>query len=152
MKRPRHPDSIFATILFSMSAGDPKDKLVLIVEDDDDIRELLTLAIGRAGFRLLEAARGEDGIKQIAHKPHALVLDLIMPGCGGLGVLDYLKSTDTPRPIVLVITAFQDQHPVVMAALRDPNVTLCLRKPIDTDRLLEALHRYLGTERPSKPA
>lgn len=125
---------------------DPGSKLVLIVEDDDDIRELLTFVVKAAGFQTDSASRGEEGIQKLALKPHGIILDLIMPGCGGLGVLAHIKTLPPPLPAILVITAFQDQNPVVTTALQDPNVTQCLRKPIHDDQLVVALHRYLGTQ------
>lgn len=126
--------------------ADPGSKLILLVEDDEGIREMLGMMIERRGFRLITAASGEEAVQRLSQKPDAVLLDLVMPGCGGAGVLEHLKSLPGPVPPVLVITAYGDRDPRVTAAMMDPNVVQCLSKPINPKVLLEALHRYLKTE------
>jgi len=126
--------------------SDPRSKRVLIVDDDADIRLYLQLIVKNAGFGVLEGASGEDAIRQLSEKPHAIVTDLIMPGCGGLGLLAHLKTLPGPVPPIIVITAYEKRHPSVSAALMDPNVVQCLGKPLNEEGLLGALHRYLKTE------
>ncbi len=125
--------------------SDPRSKRVLVVDDDVDIRLYLQLIIKNAGFSVLEGASGEDAIRQLSQNPHAIVTDLIMPGCGGLGLLEHLKTAAGPVPPVIVITAYEKRHPAVSAAMMDPNVVQCLGKPLNEEGLLGALHRYLKT-------
>lgn len=127
-------------------AGDPRSKTVLIVDDDEAILQLLDVLVKGAGFKLLKAANGEEAIERLGEKPDAIVMDLVMPGCGGLGVLAYLKVSTEPVPPIIVITAFENRHPTVQKALMDENVLQCLGKPINSDMLIGALHRYLKTE------
>lgn len=124
----------------------PGSKLVLFVEDDDGIRELIGMLIEKHGFRLITAASGEEAIERLSQKPDAILLDLVMPGCGGAGVLNHLKGLPGPVPPVLVVTAYGDRDPRVTTAMMDPNVVQCLPKPINTHLLLQALHRYLKTD------
>jgi signal transduction histidine kinase/CheY-like chemotaxis protein len=124
---------------------DPREKLVLIVDDEEDIRYCLELVCRKAGFKVIGSQSGEDAIKQLARKPDAIVTDLIMPGCGGIGILKHLQGLSGPVPPVIVITAFDKVHPKVREAVMDANVVQCLAKPLDNDILLEALHRYLRT-------
>ena len=93
------------------SASDPRGKTVLIVDDDEGILDLVSLLVKTAGFNILTASNGEKGIELLAKNPDGVVLDLIMPGCGGLGVLNYLKLAGGPTPPVLVITAYERRHP-----------------------------------------
>lgn len=126
--------------------ADPRGKQVLIVDDDNDIRQLVEVIIKGAGFSVLTAATGEEAINKMVENPDMLVLDLIMPGCGGLGVLDYLRDSGVPPPPIVVLTAYENRHPAVSKAIQDPNVALCLGKPIDSEKLVGALHRCLKTE------
>jgi signal transduction histidine kinase/CheY-like chemotaxis protein len=125
---------------------DPRGKTVLVSDDDDNIRNLLEILIGSAGFKVVTASSGEEAISKLAGKPDALLLDLIMPGCGGLGVLKHLKTVPGPIPPVIVITAYENRHPTVVEAVMDPNVVQCLAKPMNHEVLIEALHRYLNTD------
>ena len=127
-------------------AADPRGKRVLVVDDDDEIRLFLTTIIKGAGFEVIAGSSGEDAIARLAQKPDAIVTDLIMPGCGGLGLLKHLKTVPGPVPPIIVITAYEQRHAQVSEALMDPNVIQCLAKPINEDKLLGALHRYLKTE------
>ena len=128
------------------AGGDPGGKTILIVDDDEDILGFLGVLVKGAGFKTLTASNGEKAIEQLALNPDAVILDLNMPGCGGLGVLSYLRAGGMdPVPPVIVITAFQERHPDVQKAVMDPNVAQCLRKPLDNDFLVGALHRYTKT-------
>lgn len=128
------------------AAGDPASKLVLFVDDDPGFLDLLGMLCGKAGFKTLTAPTGETGIELLAKKPDAIVLDLVMPGCGGLGVLSYLRAGGVdPIPPVIVLTAHDKRHPDVQKALMDPNVTQCLNKPLNNEMLLGALYRYTNT-------
>ena len=120
-------------------------KLLLIVDDDDDIRGLLEVLVKREGFRVLSASSGEEAIQKLDQKPDGIVLDLVMPGCGGLGVLEHFRRQGGPVPPIIVVTAYQDRHPAVVAAMQDPNVTQCLSKPLNTGAFVGALHRYVDS-------
>ncbi len=125
---------------------DPRGKVVLIVDDDDNIRSLLEVVVSSGGFKVLVGDNGEKAIEMLSQKPDAILLDLIMPGCGGLGVLKHLKSVSGPIPPVIVVTAYEPRHPSVVEAIMDPNVVQCLAKPVNHEVLVEALHRYLKTD------
>ncbi|NMC45081.1 MAG: response regulator, partial [candidate division Zixibacteria bacterium] len=57
---------------------------ILVVEDDEDIRRLVTLTFGKEGYRVIEAASGEEGLKKsAAAPPDLIVLDLMLPGLDG---------------------------------------------------------------------
>lgn len=127
-------------------ATDPRAKNILIVDDDDGIRNLLEVLVSSAGFKVMTAETGEQAIEKLKEKPDAVLLDLIMPGCGGLGVLKHLKAWTGPLPAVLVFSAYENRHPSVLEAVMDPNVAQFLSKPIKQEVLLEALHRYVKTE------
>jgi DNA-binding response OmpR family regulator len=89
-------------------------KRVLIVDDDPDIRTLLTTALTLRGLSVDAAADGAQALRLIEANHYAvMVLDLFMPVTNGFAVLDALKKRDEPmlNPIVLVLTA-ADQHTI----------------------------------------
>ncbi|MDR1242758.1 MAG: response regulator transcription factor [Deltaproteobacteria bacterium] len=80
---------------------------VLIVEDEEDIRELLALRVKREGFAALEAADGAVALKLAArHRPDIILLDIMLPGQDGLTVCKNLqRSAETAAIPVIMLTA-----------------------------------------------
>ena len=81
---------------------------VLVVDDDDDIRELVKVALQLvAGWEVLTAAGGGEALELAArHRPDAVLLDLMMPGMDGLTVFRHLQADAATRDIpVLLVTA-----------------------------------------------
>ena len=80
---------------------------VLVVDDDRSVRRLVVETLADNGFDLVEAGNGEDALAVIAdRKPEAIVLDLLMPGLGGFGVLEHMQANAETREIpVIVLTA-----------------------------------------------
>jgi two-component system phosphate regulon response regulator PhoB len=85
----------------------PRGPLVLVVEDEDSLRELYAAELAAAGFMVLEAADGASGIeKALQFGPHAVVLDLVLPGIDGLKVARRLRSDDrTHEAAIIALTA-----------------------------------------------
>ena len=59
---------------------------ILIVEDDRDIREVVTILLGREGFKTLQAATGEKALEEISQNPDLIILDVMLPGIDGYEV------------------------------------------------------------------
>ena len=85
---------------------------VLLVEDDAGIRAAVRLMLEDEGYEVVEAATGEEGIERFrAGAADLAIVDLLLPGIGGLDVVRTLRSTSA-LPI-LVVTAQADSHDVV---------------------------------------
>lgn len=86
--------------------------LVLIIDDDEDLRIFATKALTRAGHSVIEADSGEAGLHLIeARKPDLLLLDLNMPGVDGFEVLRRLRARESSRALpVIVLTALGDEE------------------------------------------
>lgn len=118
---------------------------MLIVEDDQNLMGVLEISLADAGFKTLAAANGEEAVAKLSQKPSALLLDLLMPGLGGLGVLKFLRESSQPGLPVLVLTGQENGHPLVQAAAMDSNVHRIYGKPANIQFLIETLHGLLGT-------
>ena len=81
--------------------------LVMVIEDEKEIRDLVRYNLERAGYRVSTASDGEAGLRDLfASRPDALVLDLMLPGQSGLEILRELRGEPLTRDIpVIVLTA-----------------------------------------------
>src|SRR5688500_933718 len=80
---------------------------VLIVDNDPAIRRILQAVLTDAGFAVDTAANGSAALQAIAvERPHAIVLDLLMPGMAGREVFKQLESRGN-RPPVIILSSFE---------------------------------------------
>ena len=93
------------------------NKTILIIDDEEPIRELLKLTLQSAGFdSVLEASNGEDGLALATrYMPDLILLDLMLPGMDGLSVCRRLKtSPDTHTIPIIMLTAKSDESDIVV--------------------------------------
>lgn len=85
------------------------EKSILVIEDDDDIANLVTLHLSDAGFAISRVANGRDGLdKVLAENVDLLILDLMLPGIDGLEICRRVRSSERYTPI-LMLTARSDE-------------------------------------------
>lgn len=83
--------------------GDQKYSL-LIIEDEEHIRELVQAAFAKEGFMVMHAGSGEEGLTQaIEHHPSAILLDIMLPGMDGLTVLSKLRQDAWGKNVPVVL-------------------------------------------------
>jgi len=114
---------------------------VLLVEDDDDNRELMTEVLEAAGFVVAPFAVGEEGLKALRDQPVDLVLtDFGMPGTGGLELARSAKLIAPDVPVV-VVTGYAERSDISRALGHEIDAVLV--KPVDPEALTEALAKLL---------
>jgi two-component system phosphate regulon response regulator PhoB len=88
---------------------------ILVVEDEEDIRELITFNLGKDGFRTTGVLTGEEALEAIdATRPDLVLLDLMLPGIDGLEVCRTLKERPETRDIpIIMLTAKGEESDVV---------------------------------------
>lgn len=78
------------------------DKTILVIDDDKNIRDLLSLELGDLGYKVLLAQNGFEGIQAIKNKDIDLViLDIKMPGMDGIEALEKIISIKRELPVVI---------------------------------------------------
>ena len=88
---------------------------ILVCEDDDEYRALMSYQLEDIGYDVLEAANGPEALEMFEQKqPAAVILDLLMPGMDGLAVLEQMKIV-SPEVPVLILTAMDDRAVAVTA-------------------------------------
>jgi CheY-like chemotaxis protein len=86
---------------------------VLIVDDNPDIRTLISITLGDTFYQLAEAANADQAFQYLAshNLPDLMILDLAMPGMSGTELLDELKGNPDTAPIaVIVLSANAEQQ------------------------------------------
>jgi DNA-binding response OmpR family regulator len=119
---------------------------ILIIEDEEDIRDFAARVLELEGYRVLQAASGEEGMKMLHEYPVSLVLlDLRLPDCDGSKVLAELKGE--PELLMVPVVMFTASAAV---AQRSQALTTgaadYLVKPLSAARLKETVHRVLAQE------
>ncbi len=78
---------------------------VLLVEDEIAIRKFTKINVEKAGFQVLEAGTGEDGVRiALEENPHVVILDVMLPGMNGFEVCDILRN-EMPNVGIIMLTA-----------------------------------------------
>ncbi len=115
------------------------DWKIVLIDDEEDIRDVLTMALEDAGYEVQSAPDGPTGIRLCeALSPQIVVTDIRMPGMDGLEVLATLKKAD-PDIEVIVATAFGEMDLAIRALQLDASDFIT--KPISDEALRLALQR-----------
>jgi len=117
--------------------------LVLIVEDFDDAREILSSMLQFYGFRVAEAVRGSEAVeKAVQLLPDIVLMDLALPGMDGYQATRSLKSNPRTRKIpVIAVTAHA--LPEDEKKAREAGCDSFLTKPVHPTELLGEMRRFL---------
>jgi len=112
-------------------------KEILLVEDDDDLRELMAHLLERSGYGVRHASNGAEALREL-HGPRPMpalvLLDLWMPEMSGAEFLRVLTDKTSWPPIV-VVSAVADRH-------RPEGAVAYLRKPMTEDELLQVVQQH----------
>ena len=92
-----------------------QNKNILVVEDDPDIKELISFNLSNQGHQVFEANNGELGIEKAREKlPDLILLDLMLPGIHGLDVCRIIKADQETKDIpIIMVTAMGQEEDIV---------------------------------------
>ncbi len=80
---------------------------ILVVDDSPTLCLFMTRALEKAGYRVITASNGNEGLQKTLHeRPHCVVVDVVLPGISGFGLCRQIRSLDPQRriPIIMVST------------------------------------------------
>ena len=122
----------------------PRGPLVLVIDGEEGTRGVFATELAGAGFMVLEAADGAGGIEKATQfAPHAVVLDLVLPGCDGFKVARRLREIESTRDVAIVaISSLRSERtePMALAAGCDAFFS----KPVMGATLVATLIRLLA--------
>jgi two-component system phosphate regulon response regulator PhoB len=93
-------------------------ELIVVIDDEEDIRELIRYNLSKEGYEVVCAVSGEEGLELIRRRaPNIVILDLMLPGIGGLEVCRQLKADSVLKAIPIVIVSALGDEPDVVSGL-----------------------------------
>jgi two-component system alkaline phosphatase synthesis response regulator PhoP len=127
-------------------------ELVLVIEDEREIRDLIRYNLERAGYRVVAEADGDQGLERaFSSRPDAVVLDLMLPGSSGLEVLREIRSEASTKELpVIILTARSAEMDKLLGF--EHGADDYLTKPFSPKELVARLRAILRRSRPVQSA
>ena len=128
--------SHFINTLKRILGNDTKDKKVLVIDDDKDVRELLSRLLKDAGYRPIDARDGKEGLERTKDEPALIILDLEMPRMDGFEFLDnYIKDVPEESRAPVLVFSGKDLTDVQEDLLKERVVGLVKKDDVSMDNL-----------------
>jgi len=132
----------YEAVLGSASPSERGKKTVLLVEDDDDVREAVEQILTDEGFRVVAASDGGVALDLLVHGDHqfcTIILDVLMPGVDGAEFLARARGRLCSIPVLLFSASQLPGH-----LRNDPQVKDLIPKPVEVEVLLEKIRAHCG--------
>lgn len=119
-------------------------KKILVVDDSESLRQVVSIALMGAGYEVIEAKDGIDGLSKLdGDKVHLIISDVNMPNMNGI---DFVKSAKAlPKykftPIIMLTT---ESQPYLIEESRKAGAKAWLSKPFRPDQMLQAVSKILA--------
>lgn len=126
---------------------DCEPKTILVVDDEEKLRDILQIGLTRHGFSVLQAGSGEEALQvcQEHQGPiHLLLVDVVMPGMSGVELAPHVLAL-RPGVKVILMSGYRDDQILLNAAL-NPN-TPFFHKPFTIEALIHTIEKVLEIAR-----
>jgi CheY-like chemotaxis protein len=115
---------------------------ILIVDDEEDIRQILKMALQSGGYKTLEAGDGQAAIDILREGDNMMnvpiiLCDIRMPRVNGIECIDFLRQ-QAPGINIVVITGYPD--PEMATSLKEKGIKEYLVKPVERQKLLDTVN------------
>ncbi len=124
-----------------MSESKAVSKTILIVEDDEDIRNLYIEILNGEGFKVLAAASGEEALEilnKLERDPCLILTDFMMPGMTGEELIKIIRKEDLLMSLPIVMISAKPLGHEVTKGID------FLKKPLDVDTIIDKVKEYCG--------
>jgi DNA-binding NtrC family response regulator len=125
----------------AMFGGHKTNGLVLVVDDESDVRKVVRMTLEKSGYDVIEAEDGEKAIEAIHQGENPLMLDVIisdirMPKINGVEAINYFQQ-QWPRVPLIVLTGFPDME--MATGFLNRGIVDYLVKPVEKEKLLKSV-------------
>lgn len=108
---------------------------ILVIDDDDAVREALCKALERKGHHLVEARNGREALAMVSENAfEVMILDIAMPEMDGIEVMRHMR-TNFPDAVVIVVTGMYDPGGYIAATVRALGASSVLNKPVRMEEI-----------------
>ena len=138
----------------------PEDKTVLVVDDEEDVREYFAMALEDAGFDVQRAENGNEALERIREKtPDFISLDLVMPEKSGIKLLYELRQDKVWKKIPFVVVTAHARDDAGRGDLEEivssrtfSGPKMYLEKPVEAEQYVSFICEQLGVEHEAESA
>ena len=132
--------SHFINTLKRVMGTDTTNQKVLVIDDDKDVRELLSRLLKDAGYRPIDARDGKEGLERTKDEPALIILDLEMPRMDGFEFLDnYIKDVPEENRAPVLVFSGKDLTDVQEDLLNERVVGLVKKDDVSMDKLSQMI-------------
>jgi DNA-binding response OmpR family regulator len=120
-------------------------KNIFVIDDDSNIRELLTVNLRAAGYEVTTAEDGVEGLAKLrASRPQCVVLDVMMPGIDGWELCKIIRDDPDLAPVRILMLTAKDRERDRLIGIDIFGADEYMVKPFEIDDLLQAVGRLVG--------
>ena len=124
---------------------------ILVIDDSEDARKVMGLRLESAGYEVLSAKDGKEGIKLAeAKQPDLIILDVVLPDVTGYGVSMFLSENVKTMHIPIIMISGKKTESKDVELGRQTGVTFSLLKPYEPKDLLDKVSLVLQAGRPGR--
>lgn len=124
------------------AAGSNTTPKVLVVDEDKPMANIIERVLRNMGLEVIQVNNGFDaGVTYIRRKPQLMTLDLTLEGMGGVELIEHIRTTQTHKAKILVIS---NSMPSLMAKAKAAGADAVMTKPFDNDSLRRTVRILLG--------
>jgi CheY-like chemotaxis protein len=120
-------------------------KTIMVVDDEESLRELLSAILDNAGYDVITASDGKECLNKLKEsKPDLVLLDMMMPGISGREVCEKIRDdakTKNLKVAFLTVAKFSESGKDVLKKMK---VSDYITKPFDNDDLLKRVKKIVG--------
>jgi signal transduction histidine kinase/CheY-like chemotaxis protein len=130
----------FINTLKRIMGTDTQNQKVLVIDDDKDVRELLSRLLKDAGYRPIDARDGKEGLERTKDEPALIILDLEMPRMDGFEFLDnYIKDVPEEKRAPVLVFSGKDLTDVQEDLLKERVIGLVKKDDVSMDKLSQMI-------------
>ena len=128
--------NLFVNTVKRILGNETQDHKVLVIDDDKDVREILTRLLKDAGYRPIDARDGKEGLERTKDEPSLIILDLEMPRMDGFEFLDnYIKNVPEEKRSPVLVFSGKDLTEVQEELLKEKVVGLVKKDDVSMENL-----------------
>lgn len=121
-------------------------RAILVVDDEEDVRDVIAISLGKQGYEIDSVANGSAALARMHEKAYDLVLlDVMMPSMTGIEVCRLAKADPAIAHVPIVFLTAKGGGDALAEGL-EAGALMYLQKPFTTEKLVRLIEAALGTE------